>query len=395
MKRTMILFAAVLMMMATATSASATITENEIDTLELAQTWYADRVEGIINRFEGLRHHTGELLQTYTIFPYAQATYPYHALVASTWDHRMMVMFTPDGNDIVGKVVTKQDLPKDIYFSSFTDLLQSATSSNDITLSQRPLPVRECDKKNNRFYAVVETQDKVNDAHRYTEMMFKPHRNAVKLVDENHEVSKDEEGNVLHDDMAYTFKLNNPSVMPKMFRGYENEEMVPWVVKPEFFETHNLLQYSRWKEGEPKRKASNDVCRIVSDYYGGRPIKDTQWIASVPTAERSFYAVQFENQGGDALGAMVCVAEGMVASVWEFHGSSEPQEYQSDQSVWFVDDEGDFIAHAPEIHCITTTNEGLELYVRLFGGESVQYYILREVGEIWMTLQVDYYIYVW
>ena len=51
--------------------------------------------------------------------------------------------------------------------------------------------------------------------------------------------------------------------------------------------------------------------------------------------------------------------------------------------------------HAPEIHCMVATDKGLELYVRLFGGESVQYYILREVGSVWLEMNVDYWIYVW
>ena len=80
-----------------------------------------------------------------------------------------------------------------------------------------------------------------------------------------------------------------------------------------------------------------------------------------------------------------------MASTWDFHGEARPE----GESIWFVDDEGDFMSHMPEIHCMVATEKGLELYVRIFGGESVQYYILREVGSVWLTLQVDYWIYVW
>ena len=118
-------------------------------------------------------------------------------------------------------------------------------------------------------------------------------------------------------------------------------------------------------------------------------------MASLPTAEREFYAVQFENEGSDALAALVCIAEGDVASSWEFHGDVDPATYQEGQSIWFVDDEGDFMPHAPEIHCMVATEEGLELYVRLYGGESVQYFILREIGSVLMAIQSDYWIYVW
>ena len=143
----------------------------------------------------------------------------------------------------------------------------------------------------------------------------------------------------------------------------------------------------------PYYKRKNNKCH--SSFYGGRRIKDTQWIATVESGERSFYVVQFEHQGADALAAIVCIAEGDVASTWEFHGNVDPATYKEGDSIWFVDDEGNFMPHAPEIHCIVATDQGLEIYVRIFGGESVQYHILREVGHTWLTLQKDYWIYVW
>ena len=165
--------------------------------------------------------------------------------------------------------------------------------------------------------------------------------------------------------------------------------------KSSFFNNHTLLQYSRWKEGEPVRKASKEVCRAISNYYGGWPIKDTRWLATTESGERSFYAVQFEIKGRDALAAMVCMDLNEVASVWEFFGKVDPDASDGFQSIWFVDDEGDFMEHAPEIHCIVETDEGMELYVRQYGGESVQYSILREMGKIWMTMLTDFWVYVW
>lgn len=180
-----------------------------------------------------------------------------------------------------------------------------------------------------------------------------------------------------------------------MFRGYNNDEALPWIVKNSFFDNHTLLQYNRWKGGEPIKKASAYEKQIISNYYGGRPIKETRWLATLETAERTFYAVQFEHQGSEALAALVCIAEGEVVSTWEFHGTIETSPYDTTQSVWFVDDEGDFMGHAPEIHCMVATDQGLELYVRLFGGESVQYFILREMSSVWMEMQADIWVYVW
>lgn len=395
MQRFLGLLVALFMTAGVTAVASTNGTDDEYDDLNNATNWYADRCESIIQLFEEMRQDDRELAQKFCVFPYAQAAYPNHALVVSTWDNRRMIMYTPNGNNLTAKVVNSDVIPENSYWAALSNLGLYATHQNDITLCQRPLPVRTFTLADNVFNAVIDTSDKIEDYNNYNQMIFKPHQNAVRFTEQHREEKKDEMGNIILDETYYTFKLNNPSVVAKMFRGYKDDEMTPWVVKNDFFKDHFLLQFSRWKEGEPKVKATADACHIISDYYGGRPIKDTEWMASVEANERSFYAVQFEHQDGDALGAVVCIAEGEVVSSWEFHGDMQPKEYKEAQSIWFVDDEGDFISHTPEIQCVVATEKGLELYLRLFGGESVQYYVLREVGHVWMKLQVDYWIYVW
>lgn len=358
-----------------------------------AQNWYADRCEGAILRFEGTRHDSGKLPQKFCIFPLQQAKPLGYAMVIAPYDESELIMFTPNGNDIKAQRITKDVIPQEIYWTTISNLGRSRSYTIDITLRERPIAIRNVDKASNSFLAVVDGEDRITDIKAYNQMFFKPHRNGVRLVKQHQNKKIDEQGTIIKDEMEYTFKLNNPSVISKMFRGYTDEEACPWVVKSSFFNHHQPLQYSRWKEGEAIKKATSDACRIISSYYGGRKIKDTRWLATIESGERSFYAVQFENQGTDALAAMVCIGEGEVTSVWEFHGKVEPG--QEGQSIWFVDDEGDFMSHAPEIHGICATDEGMELYIRLFGGESVQYYILRKMGSVWMELLVDYWIYVW
>ena len=368
---------------------------DDFDDEMAAQTWYADRAEGIVIRFEGLRHDSGQLPQKYCLVSNGQAGPVKFDLVVSTWDERAMILFTPDGDDVKGKVVDSSVLTENTNWYFMSNLLSFCTPSLDITLIQRPLPVTACDKAHNTFVSVVDFGDAPKDITEYKTMIFKPHQNAVRLLKEHHNIKKDEEGNVLHNEMEYTFKLVNPQTVARMFRGYGDDEMVPWVVKNDFFAGHTLLQFSRWKLGEAIMKASPDVSRIISQYYGGRRIKDARWVASVESGERSYYAVQFEIKDGDALAALVCVGEGEVVSTWEFHADTEPRNFEEDESLWFVDDGGNFMEHIPEIQCIVATECGVELYVRVFGGESVQYYVLREVGSVIMQLQADYEILVW
>ena len=366
--------------------------QDDYDLLIENEKWYADHCSSVIEQFESTRSNASKHPQKYCLLRTQQASPLDFAMVVSTTDKSEMVMLTPNGNTVKAKRVSKSMVPDSVYWESISQLGQRKTHSKDITLRERPLPVRAMNKTKNIFSVVVEGEEKIADIGAYNQMIFKPHQNAVRLSNQKRELKKDEDGTVVTDEMEYTFKLNDPAIVTKMFRGYDDEEACPWVVKSSFFKNHSLLQYSRWKQGEPVKKASRDVCRMISDYYGGREIVDSRWLASIETAERSFYAVQFAITGTEALAAMVCIAEGEVVSSWEFQGTVDGS-YESGQSIWFVDDEGNFMEHAPEIHCAVATDEGLELYIRLFGGESVQYYILREMGTVWMEMMVDYWIY--
>lgn len=368
--------------------------QDDYERLSKAEEWYSDYCEEAVLGFESNRQSPMKHPQKYCVFAHQHAGSLGYALAVATNDESEIVMFTPSGNHLQAQRISKAILPKEVYWNPISRLGHYLAHSKDITLKERPLPVRTPNKKANTFEVVVVDGEKIPDIKAYNQMMFKPHRNTVRLNKQHHTKEVDEQQDfVKKDQMEYEFKLTNPAVIAKMFRGYEDNEMCPWVVKSSFFNSHNLLQYSRWKEGEPVRKASKDVCRIISDYYGGRAIKGTQWLATIESGERSFYAVQFENVGTEALAAMVCVGEGEVTSVWEFVGKVEPD--QEGASIWFVDDEGDFMSHAPEIHCITTTDKGMELYIRLHGGESLQYFVLREMGSVWMEILVDYWVYVW
>ena len=365
-----------------------------VDPYETAHRWYSDHAEAAIQKFQDLRPSETVHPQKYTLVPSHRSSLVGHDLLISTWDESFMTLISPSGdNDVEGKVSTMSKLPDDCFWAEIDQLSSYLTPNLDITCIQRPLPVREVNLKSNKFVVVVEKDNPVEVINDYTKMVFKPHINRARLADSKHVQHKDSEGYVIADDMRYTFSLADPTVLPKMFRGYDNPEMVPWVVKDDFTAGHTLLQFSRWKEGEPEKKAGKDALSIISRFYGGRTVKASKWIANLECAERSFYAVQFNHKGSDALAAMVCVAEGEVVSSWEFHGQVDPNNPDDNQSIWFVDDEGDFIAHAPEIQCMAATEQGLVLFVRLFGGESVQYIILRETGETWQCIQRDVFQY--
>lgn len=270
--------------------------------------------------------------------------------------------------------------PDDMGWQEFNMCGKYLKASSDITMRERPIFV-EPDIEHNKFLALSEK--KVNDASAYNRMIFKPHVGNVTFT-----------GNQGYENELYRYgyKLNDPSFTKKMFRGYKSYEACPIVVKESFLRTHNPLQFSRWKEPEQIVGLGNDHClKQIAERYHGRPIKEIRWIATCEINERMFYAIQFEDQGGVALGSVVCFAEGELVSSWDNYAVLHGEEAEAHQSVWHVDDEGDYFGIAPSIHCMMGTEEGLELYVVRYGAESYETMILREIGDQFICIQSDYH----
>ena len=146
-----------------------------------AVQWDADHSRGAVLRFEGLRSHAGVLPQQYCVFPYSQATPLGYAMVISTIDESEMVLFTPDGNGIKALRVNKDVLPKeDVYWENITYLGRYCNHSEDITLKDRPLPVRELNLRQNSFEVVIEGDEEIPNIKAYNQMIFKPHQHGVR-----------------------------------------------------------------------------------------------------------------------------------------------------------------------------------------------------------------------
>lgn len=270
--------------------------------------------------------------------------------------------------------------PDEMGWEQFNMVGRYLPAKSDITLRERPMFV-EPDIAANKFVALCE--DGVSDARSYNHMIFKPHVGKVSFTAD---LGYD------NDLYRYAYKLNDPSFTKKMFRGYQSDEACPVVVKESFLRTHNPLQFSRWKEPEQIVGLGNEyMLKQISDRYEGRPIKEIRWIAGCEINERMFYAIQFEDQRGVALGCVVCFAEGELVSSWDNYAELNGEGADAHQSVWHVDDEGDYFSIAPSIHCMMGTDAGLELYVMRYGAESYSTMILREIGDQFICIQNDYH----
>lgn len=266
------------------------------------------------------------------------------------------------------RVPVSQEAVKDVYFSLFPYVYCDLMDVDDNTMLYNPLPV-DLNLEKNRFHVVPygNVDPYVDNPRSYDRMIFKPHVNAVSHVPSSTTDSKP------------VFRLDDPSKVKTMFRGYSNPEAVALVVPHEFLNTHNVLQFSRWKSPEPIKKLNADATSAVNDYYRGWRIADSRWLATCPGAERSFYAVTFEPRDGKALAAVVCIAEGSVVSAIDILGYTE-----DGKCIWYGDD--NYFEHQPEIMAMMATPEGLELFVRYYSMEATHYVIWREVHNQWVIL---------
>ena len=249
--------------------------------------------------------------------------------------------------------------------------LNVAAQYTDITMRNRPLWVVKQDKTQNRF-VVVSEETRPNNLSSYNRMIFKPHVGNVRLTGK---ASRTEQG-----DYQATFALDNPKLVAKMFRGYNDSEMAPIIVTADFLNTHLPLQFSRWKEGEQKRELTNSrYLNLLKKRYPEWRIQTTQWLASIGD-ERDFYLVVFKPTPRQALASLVCFAQGELVSALDHPADIQPEDERTEDGkpmhVWAVCDYGEY--SVPEIMAFMATDKGLEMYVRQWGSECYGYTIYRE-----------------
>ena len=264
--------------------------------------------------------------------------------------------------------------------------------AGDITLHEPPIFISSMEKAKNEFIGWRESN--YPPGSKYTHMVFKPHVNEIRFAGDDR-IFSSLDGDTLWQSVR-EFKLKDPKVVAKMFRGYTDGNAVPVAVTRNFLTTHQPLQFSRWLSPEPVRTVDRSAMQIILAHYGMKySIMRSQWLATLPTevGNRDYYQVLLVGPKS-ALFATVCVAEGTVASAYEYEDYSETgyKRDLSDLNMFESDVDGLFSEHLPEIMCIMHTDQGLELYFRWTSMEGTHYSVVREVGTR-MVLVVDEYHY--
>ena len=237
-------------------------------------------------------------------------------------------------------------------------------AQEDITLSQLPVLVY-ASYKNNEFATHAA---RMLDASSYSHIIFKKQVGEVSL-------KRDNGG-------AHVYSLNDPSSIKTMFRGYKDNELFPILATSEYLTTHKMMPFSRWKHPEKVVPMERDKQEAVADYYGGRAIKSSRWLANMEESDRKLYVVEFKPQAGVSLAVIVCFIGNKLESTFEQWAVAEPGR----NWLWTPGDKGSFMNALPELQGLALTDEGFELYMSQMVGDKRHMIVLREVSSMFIEL---------
>lgn len=236
-------------------------------------------------------------------------------------------------------------------------------ASEDITLSQLPV-LAYADYKRNEFTT-------------HAPMML----NAASY---NHIVFKDKvgEANLKKEGDAVVYALNDATAIKKMFKGYKDNELFPIIATDDYLATHEMKSFVRWKYPERVKPMEKERQQVVSEYFGGRAIKNARWLADLESSDRKLYAVEFKPEGNQALAVIACFIGNNLVSTYDQYAVVD----KSRGWLWTPGDKGDFMNALPELQGLAMTDEGFELYMSQMVGERRHMIVVREVRSMFIEV---------
>lgn len=237
-------------------------------------------------------------------------------------------------------------------------------AKDDITLSQLPV-LSHASYKNNEFTTTASSMLGASD---YTHIIFKKQVGDATLK--------------TTDGCKAVYSLTDGKATKTMFRGYKESELYPIIATDQYVATHQMMPFSRWKYPEKVVPMGRDKQQVVRDYYNGRSIKNSRWLANLEESDRKLYAVEFANQGDQALAVIACFIGNRLVSTFDMYSVKAPGR----DWLWTPGDKGNFMNALPELQGLAVTDEGFELYMSQMVGEKRHMIVLREVRSMFVEL---------
>lgn len=234
-------------------------------------------------------------------------------------------------------------------------------ASEDITLSQMPV-LAYANYKGNEFTTHAKS---MLDAASYRHIVFKGQVGDAILKS---------------DGDATIFSLIDAKAIKTMFRGYKDNELFPIIATDDYLASHEMKSFVRWKYPEKVKPMEKERQQIVSEYFGGRAIKNARWLADLESSDRKLYAVEFKPEGNQALAVIACFIGNRLVSTYDQYAVVD----KSRGWLWTPGDKGDFMNALPELQGLAITDEGFELYMSQMVGEMRHMIVVREVRSMFI-----------
>lgn len=234
-------------------------------------------------------------------------------------------------------------------------------ASEDITLSQMPV-LAYANYKGNEFTTHAKS---MLDAASYRHIVFKGQVGDAILKS---------------DGDATIFSLIDAKTIKTMFRGYKDNELFPIIATDDYLASHEMKSFVRWKYPEKVKPMEKERQQIVSEYFGGRAIKNARWLADLESSDRKLYAVEFKPEGNQALAVIACFIGNRLVSTYDQYAVVD----KSRGWLWTPGDKGDFMNALPELQGVAITDEGFELYMSQMVGEKRHMIVVREVRSMFI-----------
>lgn len=184
------------------------------------------------------------------------------------------------------------------------------------------------------------------------------------------------------------YRLQDKSVISTMFRGYKPFSVDVLATTDAFIKNHDFPAYDRWVWGEEPTGMGKAFEQEMARKYG-RAVKYSQKVASYRQGDGTFAIVEFQNKDKKALAVYAWLEGGKVKATYEMYSPLEKDEQQD--SVWNVDDEGNY--GAPGVICIARSKDGktIELFLTHFAPESGALMRLQVVPSAGKFKMLDWY----
>lgn len=245
----------------------------------------------------------------------------------------------------------------------FRKIGTNVDASDDITLSQLPV-LAYADYKRNEFTTHAQM---MLDATSYRHIVFKGQVGDATLKSSGE---------------ATVYSLDDAKAIKTMFRGYKDNELFPIIATDDYLATHEMKSFVRWKYPEKVKPMEKERQQIVSDYFGGRAIKNARWLADLESSDRKLYAVEFKPEGSRALAVIACFIGNRLVSTYDQYAVVD----KSRSWLWTPGDKGDFMNALPELQGLAITDEGFELYMSQMVGEKRHMIVVREVRSMFIEM---------